>query len=77
MSERLLFDACRRLKLTIPGEVAVLGVDNDELFCNSLPVPLSSILPDHKQVGFLVRCGIRQVLQGQNRGFPQPLEKEA
>lgn len=69
MSERLkVFDACRRLKLTIPGEVAVLGVDNDELFCNSLPVPLSSILPDHKQVGFLAARELDRIFRGSTGG---------
>ena len=63
-----IFDACRRLRLSIPGEVAVLGVDNDELFCNSLPVPLSSILPDHEQVGFLAARELDQLFKGRGGG---------
>lgn len=63
-----IFDACRRLKLSIPTEVAVLGVDNDELFCESLPIPLSSILPDHEQVGFLAARELNQLFKGRNGG---------
>ena len=48
-----IFDVCRRFSFAIPDEVAVLGVDNDELFCKSLKPSLSSVLPDHEQVGYL------------------------
>ena len=58
-----LYDACRRLKLSIPDEIAILGVDNDELFCNSLPVP-TSILPDHEQVGFITAQTMARILRG-------------
>jgi LacI family transcriptional regulator len=30
---RFLLDACRAVKLRVPDEVAVIGVDNDELLC--------------------------------------------
>lgn len=63
-----IFAACRRLRLSIPGEIALLGVDNDELFCNSLPVPLSSILPDHEQVGFLAARELDQLFKGRSGG---------
>ncbi len=59
-----LYDACRRLRLSIPDEIAILGVDNDELFCNSMPVPLSSILPDHEQVGFTTAQTMARILRG-------------
>ena len=58
------YDACRRLRLSIPDEIAILGVDNDELFCNSMPVPLSSILPDHEQVGFTTAQTMARILRG-------------
>lgn len=36
-------EACKHSKIKIPEEVAVLGVDNDELTCNLSDPPLSSI----------------------------------
>ena len=36
-------EACRLAKIRIPEEVAVLGVDNDEILCNLSDPPLSSI----------------------------------
>lgn len=38
--------ACRDAGLAVPEQVAVLGVNNDELVCSALPVPLSSIDTD-------------------------------
>ena len=39
------------LKLRIPEEIAILGVDNDTTLCSFAPVPLSSIDPDAFKVG--------------------------
>ena len=59
-----VYDACRDLGFSIPDEVAVIGVDNDELFCNTATVPLSSILPDHTQVGYLAAKELNRLLHG-------------
>ena len=45
-------DACRINKIKIPEEVAVLGVDNDELTCNLSDPPLSSIGLGVEQGGY-------------------------
>mgnify|MGYP001765850492 FL=1 len=47
-----LLDACRRLQLTVPEEVAVIGVDNDEETCRLSAPPLSSVKDDGRKVGF-------------------------
>ena len=38
-------------KATVPEQIALLGVDNDELICNSTRPRLSSIRPDHYEEG--------------------------
>jgi len=61
-------DACAEAGLQIPHEVAVLGVDNDELICNGSIPTLSSIQRDTLTCGFLaaqlldrlMRTGSRQ-----------------
>lgn len=58
-----VLDVCRRARIAIPDEAAVLGVDNDELFCNSLKPPLSSLLPDHEQVGFLAARELERLMR--------------
>lgn len=40
---RMVLDCCRMAELQVPEQVAVLGVDNDEFFCNLAEPPLSSI----------------------------------
>ena len=68
-----VFDVCRRFRLAIPNEVAVLGVDNDELFCTSLKPPLSSVLPDHELIGFLAARELARLIRhGDGREIVSP-----
>lgn len=47
-----LLDACHGSGILVPDELAVIGVDNDEIVCDlSLP-PLSSIAPDTQRSGY-------------------------
>ncbi len=46
-----VFNACRRLRISIPNQIAILGVDNDELLCKSCRPALSSVQPDHMDMG--------------------------
>ena len=41
-----ILEACQRVGLNVPEDVAVLGVNNNTLVCESLSVPLSSIMLD-------------------------------
>ena len=61
-----IYDACRRFRFSIPGEVAVLGVDNDELFCRTRAVQMSSILPDHERIGFLAAQELARLMRSGN-----------
>ena len=45
-------EACRYLGIRIPEEVAVLGVDNDEMICDLSDPPLSSIALDVEKGGY-------------------------
>ena len=38
-----VIDACLEAELLVPEQVAVLGVDNDQIVCESVPIPLSSV----------------------------------
>lgn len=48
-----VINACREAGLRVPDEVAVLGVDNDELICRLCHPPLSSIDPNVRAIGEL------------------------
>jgi LacI family transcriptional regulator len=49
---RQVLEACRLAKVSVPDEVAVLGVDNDETFCDVADPPLSSIALGTESAGF-------------------------
>ena len=46
-----VLEACRRAELSVPEEVAVLGVDNDEVLCGLSPPPMSSVILNPRRVG--------------------------
>jgi LacI family transcriptional regulator len=61
-----VLEACRRLGLDVPDEVAVLGVDNDEVLCNLADPPLSSVESDTYRTGFIAAELMDSILQGEN-----------
>lgn len=42
---RVLLEACRRAKLKVPEDIAVLGIGNDPLICEHTTPSLSSVVP--------------------------------
>jgi len=50
---RQVLEICRKLGIHVPHEIAVLGVDNDELLCLSTNPPLSSVNTDEEGAGFV------------------------
>jgi LacI family transcriptional regulator len=49
---RQVLAACQLARLAVPEQVAVLGVDNDEVICELSDPPLSSIEPDTHRIGY-------------------------
>lgn len=47
-----VMSACRAVGLEIPREAAVVGVNNDDIFCELTDVPLSSVDPNAERVGY-------------------------
>ncbi|MCD0459768.1 XylR family transcriptional regulator [Roseiconus lacunae] len=47
-----ILEACQTAKVSVPDEVAVLGVDNDHVLCDFCDPPLSSIIPAAERIGF-------------------------
>ncbi|WP_430453157.1 XylR family transcriptional regulator [Rhodopirellula europaea] len=57
---------CSTLELTVPEEVAVIGVDNDELLCQFCQPPLSSVIPNAEAVGFLAAERLSRWIKGES-----------
>jgi LacI family transcriptional regulator len=47
-----VLDACARLGALVPEQVAVLGVDNEEILCELCTPPLSSVEPAPERIGY-------------------------
>lgn len=62
-----VIDACSKLDLSVPEQVAVLGVDNDELLCRVCSPPLSSVIPNAEAVGFKAAEMLAQLMDGDSR----------
>ena len=63
-----VFDACARLQLNIPEDVAILGVDNNPVLCDSLVPSLTSIEPAFEQEGFAAARTLDRLMK--RRGKP-------
>jgi LacI family transcriptional regulator len=47
-----VMEACKAIQVNVPEDVAVIGVDNDELICEFSNPPLSSVSLNSEQAGF-------------------------
>lgn len=48
---RQVLDICRDYEIHVPEQVALLGVDNDEILCELSTPPLSSVIPAARKAG--------------------------
>ncbi len=60
-----MIDACIEGGIRVPEEVAVLGVDNDDLVCECLSVPLSSVCHDLETIGYEGAALLDRLIDGQ------------
>jgi LacI family transcriptional regulator len=59
-----VLNACREHGIKVPEEVAVMGVDNDDLLCSLCAPPLSSIEPDTDRMGQEAAALLDQMMRG-------------
>ena len=63
-----VIDACLSAGLLVPEQVSVLGVNNDELVCEALRVPLSSIDCDLDGMGYEAAAQLDRLMSGEALG---------
>jgi LacI family transcriptional regulator len=59
-----VLDACRGAGLAVPGEVAVIGVDNDALLCDLAAPPMSSVIPNTHRTGYEAAALLDRMMGG-------------
>jgi LacI family transcriptional regulator len=57
--------AARRAELRVPEDVAVLGVDDDDLYCEMTRPRLSSVIVPAEQIGYEAASLLDRLLQGE------------
>jgi LacI family transcriptional regulator len=62
-----VLDACRRAGVSVPEEVVVIGVDNDEDLCRLSNPPLSSVAANPRQIGYEGARLLHQLMSGGSR----------
>ena len=65
---RELLQVCAAAGLRVPDEVAVVGVDNDEMMCELSNPPLSSIALDVEKAGYEAALLLDRLMRGQSPG---------
>lgn len=59
-----ILDACRRIEVAVPDDVAVIGVDNDDLLCELSDPPLSSVIPNTHRTGYEAARLLDEMMSG-------------
>ena len=60
-----LLEACRHYGFMVPEEVAIIGVDNDELLCDLSYPSLTSIALNTRQTGYLAASLLDRMMDGE------------
>jgi LacI family transcriptional regulator len=60
-----IIDACAEAGLLVPEAVAVMGVDNDSILCESVRVPLSSVCHDLEGLAYQAAALLDRLMAGQ------------
>ena len=61
---RHVLEACQLRGWAVPDEIAVLGVDNDEVLCELCSPPLSSVQPNARRTGFEAAELLSRMMRG-------------
>lgn len=59
-----VLDACRREELLVPEQVAVVGVDNDEVLCSLGDPPLTSVKLNAELIGYESAAMLERLMKG-------------
>jgi LacI family transcriptional regulator len=59
-----VLNLCRQLDLAVPEEVALIGVDNDEILCELSDPPLSSVAPNTRRIGYDAAALLERLMSG-------------
>lgn len=60
-----VLEAAQLCGLAVPDDVAVIGVDDDEVLCHLCNPPLTSVLPNARLIGYEAAAQLSRLMQGE------------
>ena len=70
----VVIDVCRELKMSIPGDFALVGVDDDPAVCDNLRPSLTSVRPDFRSAGRSAARLLARIISGEKSVAPEHIE---
>jgi LacI family transcriptional regulator len=66
-----VLNVCRQHNIAVPDDVAVIGVDNDDVLCELAGPSMTSVEQDTEQIGYRAAAILQRMMQGeQDREMP-------
>lgn len=59
-----IVEICAETGINVPNQLAVLGIDNDELICGHTRPPIATIEPNFAGAGFLAASTLQRLMEG-------------
>lgn len=68
-----ILGVCQKLGIAVPEQLAIIGVDNDELLCDSGSVPLTSVVHDLEEVGYQGAVLLERLMNRESKPLKPPV----
>lgn len=68
-----VLNVCREREIAVPDDVAVIGVDNDEVLCELAGPRMTSVEQDTEQIGYRAATLLQRMMQGEGNLEPPTL----
>ena len=65
---QIVLEACAQLRIAVPDEIAVVGVDNEVLICENTCPTLTSVMPDNDHAGYMAAEMLDGMIRGERQG---------
>ena len=65
MRGQQVLNACRTAGVAVPDDLAVIGVDNEEVLCDLSDPPLSSVVPNAERIGYEAAALLDRLMSGE------------
>lgn len=63
---REILDACQAAQIAVPDDIAVIGVDDDDLICDLAEPRLTSVIPNTHRTGYEAAAMLDRLMAGEN-----------